>query len=77
MKELSVHTFENGGKERGFFCMELVAFLALEKEEKQLGEEQFVDMWNTRFNNAKSGACYYRERCSVYEKTLQKRNLMT
>lgn len=71
MKGDSIHTFENGGKESGFFCMKLVSFLTQEKEANQLDPEQFSELWATRFNEAKAGSCSYRDQCPVYEKTLQ------
>lgn len=71
MKGDSIHTFENGGKESGFFCMKLVSFLTQEKEANLLDTEQFSELWATRFNEAKAGSCSYRDKCPVYEKTLQ------
>jgi hypothetical protein len=71
MKGDSIHTFEDGGKESGFFCMKLVSFLTQEKEANQLDTEQFSELWATRFNEAKAGSCSYRDKCPVYEKTLQ------
>lgn len=71
MKGDSIHTFEDGGKESGFFCMKLVSFLSQEKEANQLDPEQFSQLWATRFNEAKAGYCSYRDQCPVYEKTLQ------
>lgn len=73
MKGDSIHTFENGGEERGFFCMHLVNYLSQERETNQLDTEQFSELWVTRFNEAKAGSCHYRSQCSVYERTLQKR----
>lgn len=72
MKGDSIHTFENGGKESGFFCMKLVSFLSQEREANQLDPELFSELWATRFNEAKAGSCSYRSQCPVYERTLQK-----
>lgn len=47
MKGDSIHTFENGGKENGFFCMKLVSFLSQEREANQLDPEQFSELWAT------------------------------
>lgn len=58
MKGDSIHTFENGGKESGFFCMKLVSFLTQEKEANQLVPEQFPELWATRFNEAKAREWY-------------------
>lgn len=72
MKGDSIHTFEDGGKESGFFCMKLVSFLTQEKETNQLDTEQFSELWATRFNEAKAGSCNYRSQCPVYERTAKK-----
>lgn len=41
-------------KERGFFCMKLLAFLNTEAEP---GTEAYAELWEQRFNEAKLGAC--------------------
>lgn len=71
MKGDSIHTFENGGKERGFFCMKLVDFLSQERETNQMDPNQYTKLWEIRFNEAKAGFCSYRSQCPMYEKTLQ------
>ena len=50
-------------KERGFFCMKLLAFLNTEAEP---GTEAYAELWEQRFNEAKLGACAYRGKCPIY-----------
>ena len=69
MKNNNPYTFENGGRENSFFCMKLVDFLSREKREKQLNSEQFQSLWAVRFDEAKSGGCYYRPTCDIYTRT--------
>lgn len=54
--------------ERGFFCMMLVDFL---NEEATMGTEEYASLWDERFDQAKAGACAYRERCPIYSKTVK------
>ena len=57
--------------ERGFFCMKLVSFL---NEESKPGTEQYAELWEQRFEEAKTGKCAYKDRCSIYEKTIKSNN---
>lgn len=74
---LSVKTFNSGNgvqagektKERGFFCMKLLAFLNTEAEP---GTEAYAELWEQRFNEAKLGACAYRGKCPIYARTAKK-----
>ncbi len=52
----------------GFFCVQLVTFLSTEAEP---GTERYGDLWANRFNQAKAGACAYRDKCPIYAKTIQ------
>lgn len=72
MKGDSIYTFENGGKERGFFCMHLANYLSQEREENQLDPEQFSELWTNRFNKAKAGSCHYKKMCPIYERTAKR-----
>lgn len=54
--------------ERGFFCMMLVDFL---NEEATMGTEEYANLWEERFDQAKAGACAYREKCPIYSKTVK------
>ena len=56
-------------KERGFFCMKLLAFLNTEAEP---GTEAYAELWEQRFNEAKLGACAYRGKCPIYARTAKK-----
>lgn len=56
-------------KERGFFCMKLVTFLSGEAEP---GTEAYAELWAQRFEEAKLGACHYRENCPIYARTAKK-----
>lgn len=52
--------------DRGFFCMQLTAFIT--KESKETGKT-VADLWDERFDEAKSGVCSYRNTCHIYERT--------
>ncbi len=54
--------------EMGFFCMMLVDFL---NEEATMGTEEYANLWEERFDQAKAGACAYREKCPIYSKTIK------
>lgn len=54
--------------ERGFFCMKLVDFL---NDEATVGTEEYADLWEERFDQAKAGVCAYREKCPIYSKTVK------
>ena len=56
-------------QERGFFCMKLLAFLNTEAEP---GTEAYAELWEQRFNEAKLGACAYRDKCPIYARTAKK-----
>lgn len=54
--------------ERGFFCMKLVDFL---NDEATMGTEEYADLWEERFDQAKAGVCAYRDKCPIYSKTVK------
>ncbi|MCM1093776.1 MAG: hypothetical protein NC421_07470 [Lachnospiraceae bacterium] len=56
-------------KERGFFCMQLVAYL---DEEAEMGTEFYEVLWHERFEAAKRGECPYRDKCPIYKRTVEK-----
>lgn len=70
-----IHTFEAGGKERGFFCIKLVSFLERDRAVGNLDNNRYTDLWRTRFDAAKVGSCFYREECPVYSKTVKSGNV--
>ena len=55
--------------DRGFFCMELTAFIR--KESKESGRT-IADLWDERFGEARSGVCRYRNTCHIYARTMGK-----
>jgi hypothetical protein len=57
-------------EERGFFCIKLVQFLNTEAE---MGTDEYKRLWDERFSAAKSGSCFYRNRCPIYERTVKNR----
>ena len=57
-------------EERGFFCIKLVQFLNTEAE---MGTEEYKRLWDERFSAAKSGSCFYSNRCPIYERTVKNR----
>lgn len=71
----NIHTFEAGGKERGFFCMRLASFLDRDRTVGDLDPDKYSDLWRQRFNSAKTGSCFYREECPVYSKTVKSGNV--
>lgn len=58
--------------EHGFFCIKLVKFL---NEEAEMGTEQYAQLWEQRFDEAKSGQCAYSEKCPIYARTIKKNGL--
>ena len=56
---------KNDGK--GFMCMDLIVFLGQEIDE--CGDRSW-EFWHNRFEQAKSGNCVYRDRCSRYARTM-------
>lgn len=55
--------------DRGFFCMQLTAFIM--KESKECGRP-VADLWDERFGEAKNGVCSYRNLCHIYARTMSK-----
>ena len=55
-------------QDKGFFCMKLVGFLNKERNEQGIIPPE---LWEMRFNEAKSGSCFYQTICPVYERTRQ------
>lgn len=55
--------------DRGFFCMQLTAFIM--KESKERGRS-VADLWDERFGEAKNGVCSYRNLCHIYARTMSK-----
>lgn len=55
--------------DRGFFCMQLTAFIM--KESKECGRS-VADLWDERFGEAKNVACSYRNLCHIYARTMSK-----
>lgn len=56
-------------EDRGFFCMQLVAYL---NEERQMGTPEYSDLWDIRFSQAKNHDCAYKAKCPIYVKTVAK-----
>ena len=71
----NIHTFESGGKERGFFCMRLASFLQRDQIANDLDPDKYCYLWKLRFDLAKAGSCFYREECPVYSKTAKSGNV--
>ena len=49
--------------------MKLLAFLNTEAEP---GTEAYAELWEQRFDEAKLGACAYRNKCPIYARTAKK-----
>lgn len=58
--------------EHGFFCMKLVSYL---NDEAEMGTEQYSQLWEQRFNEAKAGKCAYSDKCPIYARTIQKHGI--
>ena len=61
-----VELVDEKSQDNGFFCMKLVEFLYKERNEQGIIQPE---LWEMRFNEAKSGSCFYRTICPVYERT--------
>lgn len=62
--------FEIAGKknkERGFNCMQLIIFLTDENVKEW-------DLWHQRHIKASEGNCFYKDKCKIYAKSIQKLN---
>lgn len=57
--------------DRGFFCMQLAAFIQKEKHKQLTLDPQ--DLWDLRFREAKAGQCAYRDICHIHARTIAKR----
>ena len=55
--------------DRGFFCMQLTAFIM--KESKGC-RRSVADLWDERFGEAKNGVCRYHNLCHIYARTMSK-----
>lgn len=64
-----VEIFGEKTKERGFFCMKLVGYL---NEEVKIGTPEYAELWDKRFDAAKSGQCAYKGKCPIYARTKEK-----
>lgn len=71
LKGDKIHTFENGSKEKGFFCMKLAFFLQRERTVNEIDYDDFSVLWETRFEAAKTGSCHYRSECPIYHRTIK------
>lgn len=61
-----IELVDEKSNDKGFFCMKLVGFLNKERNDQGIIPG---DLLETRFNEAKSGNCFYRTICPVYERT--------
>lgn len=61
-----IELVDDKSQDKGFFCMKLVGFLNKERNEQGIIPPE---LWEMRFNEAKSGSCFYRTICPVYERT--------
>lgn len=60
-KPLPAHKTKEG---QAIFCFEL--------DEAEPGTEAYAELWEQRFNEAKLGACAYRDKCPIYARTAKK-----
>lgn len=65
-----VELVDGKSQDRGFFCMQLVAYL---NEERKMGTPEYSELWDIRFAQAKNHQCAYRGKCPVYARTMAKR----
>ena len=63
---------EDGGNERarGKFCLRLMGYVG---EEAEMGTEEYRLLYTLREAEMAAGSCHYRDRCPVYERTIEKR----
>lgn len=62
-----IELIDEKSHDRGFFCMQLVAFIMKEKE--KCGRS-VADLWEERFGEAKNGVCRYSSSCHIYAKSM-------
>ena len=60
-----IELVDDKSQDKGFFCMKLVGFLNKERNEQGIIPPE---LWEMRFNEAKSGSCFYRTIFPVYER---------
>lgn len=60
---------ENNTKERGFFCLQLITFLT---DEINHGGSNSLEYWHNRHIEASEGNCFYKDRCHIYKRTIEK-----
>ena len=67
-----VELHEDGGNERarGKFCLRLMGYVG---EEAEMGTEEYRLLYEQREAEMAAGSCHYRDRCPVYERTIEKR----
>lgn len=65
-----VELVDDKTNDRGFFCMDLVGFMADDETTKDW------ESWHEKFMQAKAGNCPYRDRRPRYASTTAKRNKM-
>lgn len=64
-----VEFVDEKSKDRGFFCMQLVAYL---NKEVKMGTPKYAELWETRFTQAKLHRCAYMSKCPIFAKTQAK-----
>ena len=62
-------TGEKRLKERGFNCMQLIKFLS---DEIANGGDNSWEYWHNRHIEASEGNCFYKDRCPIYKRTIEK-----
>ena len=55
-----IELVDDKSQDKGFFCMKLVGFLNKERNEQGIIPPE---LWEMRFNEAKSRSCFYRTIC--------------
>lgn len=64
-----IELVDSKSENRGFFCIQLVAYL---NEERQIGTPGYADLWEIRFLQAKNHNCAYKDKCPIFAKTVAK-----
>lgn len=62
-------TGEKQPKESGFFCLQLITFLT---DEINHGGDNSWEYWHNRHIEASEGNCFYKDRCPIYKRTIEK-----
>ena len=65
-----IELVDEKSQDRGFFCMQLVAYLG---KEAKPGTSIYAELWDLRFTQAKNHRCAYMNKCPIFARTQGKK----